>query len=79
MRLDWVYPEWNRKAIAFVSFGGVGGARSVQQLRETAIELQLAPIRIVGAYTGCDSYGAFSGRRRCQGAGGAREVRASDD
>jgi len=43
--LDWVYPEWNRKAIGFVSFGGVGGARSVQQLRETAIELQLAPIR----------------------------------
>jgi NAD(P)H-dependent FMN reductase len=28
-----------------VSFGEVGGARSVQQLRETAIELQLAPIR----------------------------------
>ena len=43
--LDWVYPEWNRKAIAFVSYGGAGGARSVQQLRETAIELQLAPIR----------------------------------
>src|ERR1700680_1755297 len=43
--IDWVYPEWNRKAAAFVSFGGIGGARSVQQLRETAIELQLAPIR----------------------------------
>jgi NAD(P)H-dependent FMN reductase len=43
--IDWVYPEWNRKAAAFVSFGGVGGARSVQQLREVAIELQLAPIR----------------------------------
>jgi NAD(P)H-dependent FMN reductase len=42
--IDWVYPEWNRKAAAFVSFGGLGGARSVQQLRETAIELQLAPI-----------------------------------
>jgi hypothetical protein len=28
-----------------VSFGSVGGARSVQQLRETAIEVQLAPIR----------------------------------
>jgi len=28
-----------------VGFGGVGGARSVQQPRETAIELQLAPIR----------------------------------
>jgi NAD(P)H-dependent FMN reductase len=43
--IDWVYPEWNRKAIAFVSYGSVMGARSVQQLRETAIELQLAPIR----------------------------------
>src|ERR1700693_5639040 len=43
--IDWVYPEWNRKAAAFVSYGGVGGARSVQQLRETAIEVQLAPVR----------------------------------
>jgi NAD(P)H-dependent FMN reductase len=43
--IDWVYPEWNRKAIAFVSYGGASGARSVQQLRETAVELQLAPIR----------------------------------
>ena len=43
--LDWVYPEWNRKAVGFVSYGSVLGARAVQQLRETAIELQLAPIR----------------------------------
>lgn len=43
--LDWVYPEWNRKACAFVSYGSVGGARSVEQLRQVAIELQLAPIR----------------------------------
>jgi NAD(P)H-dependent FMN reductase len=43
--LDWVYPEWNRKAVAFVSYGSAAGARSVQQLRETAVELQLAPIR----------------------------------
>jgi NAD(P)H-dependent FMN reductase len=43
--IDWVYPEWNRKAAAFVSYGGAVGARSVQQLRLTAIELQLAPIR----------------------------------
>jgi NAD(P)H-dependent FMN reductase len=42
--IDWVYPEWNRKAAAFVSFGSVGGARSVQQLREVAIAAQLAPI-----------------------------------
>ncbi|HLH43632.1 MAG TPA: NAD(P)H-dependent oxidoreductase [Bryobacteraceae bacterium] len=43
--LDWVYPEWNRKPAAFVSYGGVGGARSVQQLRLTAIELQMVPTR----------------------------------
>ncbi len=43
--IDWVYPEWNRKAAAFVSYGSAGGARGVQQLRLSAIELQLAPIR----------------------------------
>ena len=43
--IDWVYPEWHRKAACFVSYGSAMGARSVQQLRETAIEIQLAPIR----------------------------------
>src|SRR5260221_6809418 len=43
--IDWVYPEWNRKAVAFVSYGSAAGTRSVQQLRQTVIELQLAPIR----------------------------------
>ena len=43
--LDWVYPEWNRKAVGFVSYGGAAGVRAVQQLRESAVELQLAPIR----------------------------------
>ena len=39
------YPEWNRKAAAFVSDGSAMGARAVQQRRETAIEIQMAPIR----------------------------------
>ena len=43
--LDWVYPEWNRKAAAFVSHGGTAGVRSVQMLREIVVELQLAPLR----------------------------------
>jgi NAD(P)H-dependent FMN reductase len=43
--LDWVYPEWHRKAACFVSWGNAGGARAVQQLRQNVIELQLAPIR----------------------------------
>ena len=43
--LDWVYPEWNNKPVAFVSYGSVGGARAVEQLRLNAIELQMTPIR----------------------------------
>src|SRR5258707_566221 len=43
--IDWVYPEWNRKAAAFVGYGSAMGARSVQQLREVMIELQIAPVR----------------------------------
>ena len=43
--LDWVYKEWNRKTVAFVSYGGAMGVRSVQMLRLIAIELQLAPMR----------------------------------
>jgi len=43
--LDWVYPEWNNKAVAFVSYGTVGGARAVEALRISAIEMQMAPIR----------------------------------
>src|SRR5499433_2639035 len=45
--LDCVYPEWNRKAVGFVSYGSAVGARGVLQLRLTAIELQLAPVRSV--------------------------------
>jgi NAD(P)H-dependent FMN reductase len=43
--IDWVYPEWNRKAACFVSYGSMAGTRTVQQLRETVIELQFAPVR----------------------------------
>ncbi len=44
--LDAIYHEWVRKPVAFVGFGGwSGGTRAVEQLREVAIELQMAPIR----------------------------------
>lgn len=43
--LDWVYQEWHEKPVTFVSYGAVGGARAVEQLRLMAIELQMAPIR----------------------------------
>ena len=43
--LDYVYKGWNQKAVAMVSYGGVGGARAIEQLRLVTIELQMAPIR----------------------------------
>jgi NAD(P)H-dependent FMN reductase len=43
--IDWVYPQWNRKAAGFVGYGSALGARAIQQLRETMIEIQVAPIR----------------------------------
>jgi len=44
--LDHVYREWNRKPVAFVSYGAVGGGcRATEQLRSVAVELQMVPIR----------------------------------
>ena len=43
--LDYAYTEWNQKPVSFVGYGGVGGARAIEQLRLNAIELQMAPIR----------------------------------
>ena len=43
--LDYAYPEWNRKAAAYVGYGGVGAARSIESLRLISVELQMAPTR----------------------------------
>ncbi|MEN9920561.1 MAG: hypothetical protein RL538_454 [Candidatus Parcubacteria bacterium] len=43
--LDVVYGEWNNKAVGFVSYGSVGGGRVVEQLRQVAVELQMASTR----------------------------------
>jgi NAD(P)H-dependent FMN reductase len=43
--LDYTYYAWARKAVAFVSWGGVGGARGVEQLRLVAVELDMVPLR----------------------------------
>jgi NAD(P)H-dependent FMN reductase len=42
---DYICNPWHRKPIGFISYGTVAGARSVEQLRQVAIELQMAPIR----------------------------------
>jgi NAD(P)H-dependent FMN reductase len=43
--IDFLHVEWNHKAAGFVSYGGVGGVRSVEQLRGVMGELQVADVR----------------------------------
>ncbi len=42
---DSAFLEWQRKPIAFVGYGGVGGARAIENLRGIVVNLQMAPIR----------------------------------
>ncbi len=42
---DHIFPEWHKKAIAFVGYGSTGGARSIEQLRTVAVELELFSTR----------------------------------
>ena len=44
--LDTVYTPWNHKPVAFVSYGGfAAGARAVEHLRLSAVELRMVPVR----------------------------------
>ena len=43
--MDHTFVEWRRKPIAFVAWGNVGGARAVEQLRQVAVEFEMAPLR----------------------------------
>jgi NAD(P)H-dependent FMN reductase len=42
---DWAHFEWNQKPISYIGYGGVGGARAIEQLRMVAVELRMAPIK----------------------------------
>ena len=43
--IDWAYKPFIRKAVAFVGYGSVGGARAVEHLRNIMVELQAVPVR----------------------------------
>lgn len=60
--MDWVYQEWNNKPVAFVAYGSVGGARSVEHLRGVAVELQMAPIRNTVHIPGDQYFAALFGQ-----------------
>lgn len=42
--LDYLYAEWNKKPVAFVSYGVVGGIRAVEQLRTIVVNLDMVPL-----------------------------------
>jgi NAD(P)H-dependent FMN reductase len=44
--LDFLYKEWNNKAVGFVSYGAqASGLRAVEHLRQIVGELQMADVR----------------------------------
>jgi NAD(P)H-dependent FMN reductase len=43
--IDHIFVEWTRKPVAFVGWGNVGGARAIEQLRQVAVEMEMAPLR----------------------------------
>jgi len=43
--IDWAYKPFMKKAVAFVGYGSVGGARAVEHLRTIMVEVQAVPVR----------------------------------
>ncbi|WP_280840245.1 NAD(P)H-dependent oxidoreductase [Micromonospora sp. A200] len=60
--VDFLYNEWNNKAVGFVSYGSVGGARAVEHLRLIAGELQMADVRsqvALSLFTDFENFSTF--------------------
>lgn len=61
--IDFLYKEWNNKAAGFVSYGSAGGARSVEQLRQTMAEIQIADVRaqvMLSLFTDFENFSIFT-------------------
>src|SRR5712672_2948956 len=43
--IDFLFAEWNNKAAGFVAYGGAGGTRAVEHLRQIMGELKVAAVR----------------------------------
>jgi NAD(P)H-dependent FMN reductase len=63
--LDFLFAEWNDKAVAFVSYGSAGGVRAVEHLRQIVGELKMADIRAsVALQFGADFDATYAFRPR---------------
>jgi NAD(P)H-dependent FMN reductase len=54
--IDWAYKPFNRKAVAYLAYGSVGGARAVEHLRTIMVELQAVSVRH-GVHIGGSDFG----------------------
>jgi NAD(P)H-dependent FMN reductase len=60
--IDFLFAEWNNKAAGFVSYGGAGGARAVEQLRLVMAEVQIATVRnqvLLSMFTDFENFSVF--------------------
>src|SRR6266566_530775 len=60
--IDFLFAEWNNKAAGFVSYGGAGGARAVEQLRLVMAEVQIATVRhqvMLSMFTDFENFSVF--------------------
>ncbi|WP_329042665.1 NAD(P)H-dependent oxidoreductase [Streptomyces sp. NBC_00178] len=60
--IDFLYGEWNNKAVGFVGYGSVGGTRAVEHLRLIAAELQMADVRAqvaLSLFTDFENFSTF--------------------
>jgi len=60
--IGFLFAEWNNKAAGFVSYGGAGGARAVEQLRLVLAEVQMATVRLqvlLSMYTDFENFSVF--------------------
>src|SRR6266404_3677947 len=60
--IDFLFAEWKDKAAGFVSYGGAGGARAVEQLRLVRAEVQIATVRnqvLLSLFTDFETFSIF--------------------
>src|SRR5258705_13542073 len=60
--IDFLFAEWKNKAAGFVSYGGVGGARAVEQLRLVLAEVHVATVRaqvLLSMFTDFEQFTTF--------------------
>lgn len=58
---DQDYVGWNRKPVGALAYGSMGGARSLEHLRQVAVELQMVPLRNAVHIGGSEFFKVWSG------------------